>query len=116
MQLVQLHKPLTTFCDYSSKFNMLIWCNEGRIEQNKLLAHPAVHHLVVNSLNATWMAEYSVTVDRMQKKVITAERQWGGESKNPDSDREKSPLSAGVLWGQGERKKNVVLNPTIDPS
>ena len=116
MQLVQLYKPLTTFYDYSSKFNMLIWCNEGRIEQNKLLVHPAVHHLVVNSPNAIWMAEYSVTVNRTQKKVITAEKQWEGESKNPDSDREKFPLSAGLLWGQGERKKNVVLNPTIDPS
>lgn len=53
MQLVQLYKPLATFYDYGSKFNMLIWCNEGRIEQNKLLVHPAVHHLVVNSRNAT---------------------------------------------------------------
>ena len=35
MQLVQLCKPLTTFCDYGLNLNMLIWCNEGSTEQNK---------------------------------------------------------------------------------
>lgn len=37
MQLVQLCKPPTTFCDYGSTLNMLILFNEVRIEQNKLL-------------------------------------------------------------------------------